>query len=238
MNKEEFINELNKLSITLTNVQIEQLDEYAKFLVEYNEHTNLTAIKNYNDILLKHFYDSMTIVKGYDFSNVKTLVDVGSGAGFPGMVIKILFPHIHVTLIDSNNKKTKFLEELAQRLNIKNYTIEHVRSEEFALNNLDKYDIVTARAVSALPVLTEICLPLVKEDGYLLALKGDVQEELTSAKDIITKLNGKLMDVIEFKLPYEDSNRSIVKIKKIGTTPNGYPRSYDRIKKALKKNTK
>lgn len=235
MNKEGLIIELKQLNIELSKKQLEQLDIYAKYLMEYNAHTNLTAIKEESEIYLKHFYDSATLVKTIDLSTINTLVDIGTGAGFPGMVIKILFPHLDVTLIDSNNKKVTFLNNLISKLQLSNVRALNVRSEEFAKSNKDKYDLVTARAVSNMRILAELCLPLVRVGGYFIPLKGNVEEELSLAEDLIIKLNGKIEDMISFNLPYENAIRNILKIKKIGPTPDGYPRLYDKMQKELKK---
>ncbi|MDE5630977.1 MAG: 16S rRNA (guanine(527)-N(7))-methyltransferase RsmG, partial [Bacilli bacterium] len=218
--------------------QICQLETYASFMLDYNEHTNLTAIKTKDEVYLKHFYDSLTIVKYIDLNNYESLVDIGTGAGFPGMVLKIAFPHLKVILIDSNNKKIKFLDELIKLLNIENIEIINARSEEYAHTHKDSYDIVTARAVTALPVLSELCLPLVKVGGYFIPLKADVSEELNVSKSIIKELNGHIESINEFSLPIEKSKRTIIKIKKENKTPDKYPRTYDKMKKALKKYSK
>lgn len=235
MNIEEFKENVKNLGINLTEEQLKMLYIYAKYLIEYNEHTNLTAIKDIEDIYLKHFYDSLTITKIADFNKYNSLVDIGTGAGFPGVVIKIFYPHLKVVLIDSNNKKVTFLNNLIKKLNLDNISAINTRSEDYAHNHLDEYDIVTARAVTTLPALVELCLPLVKVGGYFIPLKGNVSEELEISQDIIKKLNGTLENKIEFKLPYEESIRNILKIKKVNSTPNGYPRPYDKIKKSLKK---
>lgn len=238
MNKEEFKNYIEELGLKLTEEQLSQLEKYASFLLEYNEHTNLTAIREEADVYLKHFYDSLSIVNYIDFKNYETLVDIGTGAGFPGMVLKIVFPHLKVTLIDSNNKKIKFLEELTKILNIQNVETINARSEEYARSHKDSYDIVTARAVTSMPILSELCLPLVKIDGYFIPLKSDISSELPAAKDIIKELNGSIESINEFKLPIEESKRTIIKIKKIDRTPDKYPRTYDKMKKSLKKCSK
>lgn len=238
MNKEEFISETAKLGIELSEKTLNMLDIYASFLLEYNEHTNLTAIKDIEGVYLKHFYDSLTIIKCINLNEYTTLADIGTGAGFPGMVLKIIFPHLNVTLIDSNNKKIEFLKLLIDKLKLNNITILNTRSEEYALSNLEKFDIVTARAVTALPALIELCLPLVKVNGYFIPLKGNVTDELLTSNEILRTLNGIVEETQEFKLPKEDSTRTIVKIKKTDVTPKGYPRSYDKIKKSLKKYTK
>lgn len=235
MNKEQLIIELKQLNIDLSDKQIEQLEQYANYLIEYNTHTNLTAIKEKDEIYLKHFYDSATLVKAIQLSSITSLADIGTGAGFPGMVIKILYPHIKTVLIDSNNKKITFLNNLIEKLGLTGIKALNVRSEEYAKTNLDSFDLVTARAVSNMRILSELCLPLVKVGGYFIPLKGNIETELSIASDLITKLNGEISETITFKLPFENSTRNILKIKKIGPTPNGYPRTYDKMKKELKK---
>lgn len=232
MNREEFVYKLRDININISDKQLEQLEIYANFLIEYNKHTNLTRIDDTESIYLKHFYDSLTIVdiNLVDFNNIKNLIDIGTGAGFPGMVLKIVFPHINVTLLDSNNKKTKFIEELAKKLNLE-VTVINERSEEYALNNLERYDLVVSRAVANLRVLTELCLPLVKVNGLFIALKGNIEEELKEANNIINKLNGKVELINNFVLPIEESTRNNVYIRKIDKTPKGYPRMYSKIKK-------
>lgn len=235
MNKENFIIELQKLNINLTPKQISDLDYYCHFLIEYNQHTNLTAIKEENQIYLKHFYDSLTIVKGLDLSKYHNLIDIGTGAGFPGMVLKIVFPHLNITLLDSNNKKITFLQQLAEKLNLTNINFFHGRAEEFCQKNRETFEIVTARAVSNMNILAELCLPLVKKDYYFIALKGSNKEEIIDAQNAISILGGTIEKNIEFNLPIEDSGRNIVVIKKIKNTPNVYPRRYEKIiKKPLK----
>ena len=170
MNKEEFLTSLKELNIAFNDEMIEKLEKYRQELKDYNEHTNLTAIKDDEGIYLKHFYDSLTIVKAIDLNNVHNLLDIGTGAGFPGMVIKIFFPHLDVYLLDSNNKKTTFLKYLAEILDVK-VNIINKRVEEYAKDNLNTFDVVTSRAVANLRVLSELALPLVKEEGYFIALK-------------------------------------------------------------------
>ncbi len=235
MNKKNFIIELQKLNINLTPKQISDLDYYCHFLIEYNQHTNLTAIKEENQVYLKHFYDSLTIVKGLDLSKYHNLIDIGTGAGFPGMVLKIVFPHLNITLLDSNNKKITFLQQLAEKLNLTNINFFHGRAEEFCQKNRETFEIVTARAVSNMNTLAELCLPLVKKDYYFIALKGSNKKEIIDAQNAISILGGKIEKNIEFNLPIEDSGRNIVVIKKIKNTPNVYPRRYEKIiKKPLK----
>lgn len=238
MNKEEFIKQLKILNIPTEEEKLSQLEIYMDFLIEYNKHTNLTAIKTKEEIYLKHFYDSLTIVKSIDLKKYKTLADIGSGAGFPGMVLKIFYPHLHVRLIDSNNKKITFLKELIDKLKLEDIVAINIRSEEYAKKHLDEFDIVTARAVTNLTILTELCLPLVKIGGYFLPLKASLEEELPNAGDIIKILNGEIISVDEFYLPIINAQRTIVKIKKTAKTPPNYPRSFDKMKKSLKKAVK
>ena len=230
MNIEEFFNNLKDLNIIIDDDKLTKLDIYYNYLIEYNKHTNLTAITDKKDVYLKHFYDSLTIVKSIDLSTVNTLIDVGTGAGFPGMVLAIMYPNIKVTLLDSNNKRINFLNELRDKLGITNVETIHERSEIYAKTHKDVYDIVTARAVKNMKELTELCLPLVKVNGYFIPLKGNIEDELNNSKDIISKINGTIEDIITFNLPNGDS-RNIIKIKKINKCPDKYPRDYKDIVK-------
>lgn len=238
MNKEEFIKEIELLGINITDNKLEKLSIYLEFLKEYNSHTNLTAIKEDNEIYLKHFYDSLTIIKAIDLNNYNSLLDVGSGAGFPGMVLKIFYPNLEVTLIDSNNKKTKFLELLSKKLDLK-VNIVNDRVENFAKNNLNSFDIVTSRAVANLRVLAELSLPLVKKDGLFIPLKGNIDEKLEDSLETIEILNSKIMNQITFELNNNNGIRNIIVIKKNIETEEKILRGYDKIiKKPLKKNSK
>lgn len=230
MTKEEFIKEIEKLNINYTKEMLEKLDIYMNYLIEYNSHTNLTAIKTEEEIFSKHFYDSLTICKSYDLTKVSNLIDIGTGAGFPGMVIKIFFPHIEITLLDSNNKKTKFLEELAKKINLK-VTIINDRVENYSKNNLNSFDIVTSRAVANLRVLSEICLPLVKVNGMFIALKGNIEEELNEAEETIEIMNGTVINKITFNLLNNLGIRNILLIKKLKETKVESIRTYDKIVK-------
>ncbi len=235
MNKEEFIKSLDELHINYDNKMLEQLEIYKEFLKEYNTHTNLTAIKDDEGIYLKHFYDSLTIVKAVNLNNINNLLDIGTGAGFPGMVIKIFFPNINVYLLDSNNKKIKFLEELSKKLNI-DVTLINKRVEDYAKDNLNKFDIVTSRAVANLRVLSELSLPLVKKEGLFIALKGNIDKELNEALETIQILNGKIININTFNLFNNEGIRNIIVINKIDDTSIDILRSYDKIiKKPLKK---
>lgn len=230
MNITDFKEELAKLSIPITTHQMEQLQIYCDFLLEYNTHTNLTAIKTPEDVYLKHFYDSLTIIKSLDLNNKLSVLDIGSGAGFPGMVLKIFYPKLDVTLLDSNNKKTEFLLQLSLNLNL-NVNVIHNRAEEFIKNKREYYDIVVSRAVASLPILTEISLPFVKINGYFIAMKGNAEAEIKDSFNSIKTCGGEILKTNTFKLPVEESERTIIVIKKVIKTNNLYPREYNQILK-------
>lgn len=236
MNKELFIEELSKLGIPVTTDKLNKLEIYCKELLEYNKHTNLTAIKDVEGVYLKHFYDSLTIIKNIELNNQK-IIDVGSGAGFPGLVLKIFFPNLELTLLDSNNKKTKFLIYMCEKLNFSDINIVNDRIENFVKNNRYSFDIVTARAVSHLRIISELCLPLLNETGIFIPLKGDIDNELKESADTLKVLNSEIIKITEFLLPIENSKRTILSIKRKGIIDDLYPRVYDKIvKKPLKKN--
>ena len=230
MNKKEFIQEINKLGIQLTDEQLHQLDKYYQLLIEWNKVMNLTGITEEKEVYLKHFYDSLTIAKVIDLTKEKSLCDVGSGAGFPGMVLKIVFPNLKVTLVDSLNKRIKFLIEVANELNLKDIALVHARAEDFAKNNREKFDVVTARAVAPINVLLEYCLPLTKVGKYFIALKGNISQEIILLNNSLTKIGGKLINSQEFLLPIENSNRSLLVITKENPTSKKYPRHPKDIK--------
>jgi 16S rRNA (guanine527-N7)-methyltransferase len=233
MTKEELYLELEKLGITLTDKKKEQLEIYKNFLIEYNKHTNLTRIIDEKDIYLKHFYDSLTIVKYIDLSNKNTLLDIGTGAGFPGMVLKIVYPNLEVTLLDSNNKKITFLKQLSEKLNVKVNAIQ-ARSEEYIKEKREYFDVVTSRAMANLRVLLELSIPYVKVNGKFIAMKANASEELKEASNTHEKLGAKLSSIHEFELIKENSKRTIIVYDKISNTDTKYPRKYDIIiKKAI-----
>ena len=236
MNIEEFISEVKKLGIDVTEEQLKKLDIYCTFLLEYNTHTNLTAIRNREEVYLKHFYDSLTIVKSIDLTKYSTLLDIGSGAGFPGMVLKIFFPNLRVYLVDSNNKKCKFLTELKAKLNVENVEVINKRIENITPRFINKIDVVTARAVTNLPVLVELAIPLVKVDKYFIAMKGNATEELENSKYAINYLGCRLENIVEFELPKNNGKRTLISIKKQKTSELNKLRSYEKIvKKPLQK---
>lgn len=227
MNEQQFLAQLKEHGIELTNHQLEQFQKYFKILVEWNEKMNLTAITDIEGVYLKHFYDSISAAFYYDFSKVDTVCDVGAGAGFPSIPIKICFPHLHVTIVDSLNKRITFLNYLSEQLNLTNVEFVHARAEDFGQNQKyrEKFDVVTARAVARLSVLSELCLPLVKQGGQFVSLKAAAgKEELQEAKKAIETLGGALKEQFNYKLPIEESERTLFVFDKIKKTPKKYPR--------------
>lgn len=229
MNKEEFYEALKNIGITLSQQQESLFEEYYKLLVEYNEHTNITAITNLEDVYLKHFYDSSLLCKCLDFKNITNMLDIGCGAGFPGLVIKILFPNIRLTLLDSNNKKTNFCKLLIEKLSLNNVEIITSRAETFISNRREYYDLVTARAVKNLPVLNELAIPYVKENGKFIAMKSNFEDELKNGLRGITILGAKYIETINIDLPKNMGKRNFLIIEKITKTNIKYPRSYNQI---------
>lgn len=230
MFKEEFVELLKNKGIVLSEKQITQFDKYFKTLVEWNEKMNLTAITDENDVYLKHFYDSITIAFDFEF-NQQSIVDVGAGAGFPSIPLKIVYPDLKVTIVDSLTKRITFLNHLFQELDLTDCKAISIRAEDYAKDNREKCDIVMARAVAKLSILDELCLPLVKVDGYFLALKGlKAAEELDEAKKGINVLGGKVEKIVDFKLSNDDHRSNII-IKKVKSTPSKYPRMFAKIKK-------
>lgn len=209
MNKEKFIEELEKINIILTEEQIEKLDKFYKLLIEWNKKINLTRIEDEKEVYLKHFYDSLTIVKVVDLNKINTLCDVGTGAGFPGIVLKIVFPNLKITLIDSLQKRVNYLNTIIKELNLNNIEAVHVRGEEYK----GKFDLVTSRAVANIEKLVKYTMHLVSPSGIFVAMKGDIDNELT--EDIKRKLSKKyeITKIEKFLLPIEESKRSLVVMK-------------------------
>jgi len=214
-----------KINVELTENNIENFYKYMNLLIEWNNKMNLTAIIEPNDIILKHFIDCLVIDKY--IKNDSTIIDVGTGAGFPGVPLSFVNEKSNFTLMDSLNKRIKFLDEVVHITNSKNIKNIHARAEELAKNKdyREKFDFATSRAVASLNVLLEYMLPFVKVNGYCICMKGsNVKDELDNAKNALNILGGIIEDVIEFDLPDTDIGRSIVIIKKIKQTPNKYPR--------------
>lgn len=230
MNQNKFIEELNKLNINLNNIQLNQLEKYYEMIVEYNKFMNLTGITEHDQVFLKHFYDSLTIMKIIDLNKEETLCDIGTGAGFPGLVLKICFPNLKVTLLDSLNKRVEFLKDVIKELNLENIEVIHTRAEEYALNNRNRFDITTARAVAHLSTLLEYSIPMTKIGKYFIAMKANVDEELKEIDNALKQLNTTLEEKIEFDLPIENSKRTIIKLKKQQDNKK-YPRKNSEITK-------
>lgn len=228
MNKELFLEELKKLGILLTPKQEQDLDTYYKLLISYNNNVNLTAITKEEDVYLKHFYDSLTLFKGIDLKENLKICDLGTGAGFPGLVLKIVFPNLKITLVDALNKRVDFLKEVIKELKLKDIEVFHERAEDYIRNNKDKFDLITCRAVSRLNIISEICLPGVKIKGYFIPMKANIDSEIQNTK-YLEVLSSKIEKIITFNLPYENSVRNLIVIKKLGKIDNKYPRSYDKI---------
>lgn len=229
MDRELFILEAGKLNINLSDEMLNQLEKYYELLVEWNEKINLTAITDKNEVYLKHFYDSLTLCKVINLNEIDSLCDIGTGAGFPGIVLKICFPHLKLTLVDALNKRINFLKLVCEELGLTDVECIHARAEEYAIKNREKFDVVTARAVAALPVLLEYSIPLVKNSKYFIALKGT--EDINESKNALKILNCKILQEEKFLLPIEESNRTIIKVQKLGNTPGKYPRRFSEIKK-------
>lgn len=227
MNEETFLQALKEQGIELNDNQIHQFRRYFELLVEWNEKMNLTAITDLPSVYLKHFYDSISAAFFVDFSGGKTICDVGAGAGFPSIPLKICFPDLKVTIVDSLNKRISFLDHLAEELQLQDVRFVHSRAEDFGQNAAyrEQFDMVTARAVARLSVLSELCVPLVKVGGVFISMKGAAaEEELSDAKKALTLLGASLQEQFSFTLPLEESERNIFVFVKEGKTPKKYPR--------------
>lgn len=231
MNKQEFFEELKKLGINLTNDQIDKLARFYQLLVTWNEKINLTTIIKEEEVYLKHFYDSLTLIKVVDLRQPLTVLDVGTGAGFPGIVLKIVFPNLKITLLDSLTKRINYLNEIIKELDLHDIETVCSRCEEYTKINREKYDLVVARAVSHLKILSEMIIPTVKVNGYFIAMKANLNDELEKTIPMLKKLNSELKEIKEFSLPIENSKRTLVVIKKNAKTTLLYPRKYSEIKK-------
>ena len=229
MNQNEFLEELKKIDIFPTKLQLEQLEKYYNLLIEYNKVMNLTGITEKKDVYLKHYYDSLTIVKVINLKDNITLCDIGTGAGFPGLVLKIIFPNLKITLVDCLNKRIKFLNTVINELGLKDIETVHSRIEDYGKINREKFDIVTARAVAPLNILLEYSIPIVKNNAYFIPLKGNLLNE-PNFESALKKLNCTIEKQEKFVLPIENSNRMILLIKKNKITKKIFPRNNIEIK--------
>lgn len=233
--KQQLIEGAKVLNVELTDKQADQLMRYKELLVEWNEKMNLTAITEDMEVITKHFLDCLTVQSSIDLAQVKSLVDVGTGAGFPGLVLKIAFPNVHITLIDSLNKRLKFLQHVIDELGLTGIECVHGRAEDLGKNKAyrEQFEVCASRAVANLAVLSEYTLPFVKKGGYLIALKGQkLDEELAEGEKAITILGGTIDKLVDVAVPYTDLNHRIAKIKKVKETPKKYPRKAGEPTKA------
>lgn len=227
MDDRRFDQELETLGIRLTDVQKRQFDRYYELLIEWNRVMNLTGITEYDEVNLKHFTDSLTIVRVKEMKNISTLIDVGTGAGFPGLPIKIAFPHIKVTLLDSLNKRIKFLDQIVEELGLDDVVTLHGRAEDYAKKDeyREKFDLCASRAVANLSTLSEYCLPFIKKGGCFVSYKSaDSDEEIKMSGKALDILGGKIEKIDKFMLPGSDMGRALVMIEKVKNTPRKYPR--------------
>ncbi|WP_068778610.1 16S rRNA (guanine(527)-N(7))-methyltransferase RsmG [Paenibacillus sp. GM2] len=225
--QDDFQKLLNQHQVELSAEQLHQFEIYYRELVTWNEKMNLTGITEREQVYVKHFYDSITLSFYMDMNRISTMADIGSGAGFPGIPLKICYPHLKLTIIDSLNKRIQFLQNVVDQLGLRDVQLIHGRAEDIARKEQyrDSYDLVSARAVARMAVLNEFCLPFVKTGGIFAAMKGlDPQEELKEAARSLTELKSKLSATYHFELPMENSERHIILINKTASTPKKYPR--------------
>lgn len=223
----QFKKDLSSLGVSLTEEQIEQFLVYYEMLAEWNQFMNLTSITAYEDVMKKHFVDSLSLVKAYDPSHPVSVIDVGTGAGFPGLALKIAFPGIKITLLDSLNKRIQFLDAVSERLGLSDVETVHGRAEDFAKPGKfrESFDLCVSRAVANLSTLSEYCLPFVKVGGKFISYKSEkLTEEAGAAEKAIALLGGKVMGQTEFQLPDSDIYRCLFSIEKVSPTPKKYPR--------------
>lgn len=227
MNNEILLNEFN-----LSEEQLQQFYTYYNLLITENEKINLTSITEIEDVYIKHFYDSLLLTKEANLETIKNLIDIGTGAGFPGIPIKIMYPKLSVTLVEPTTKRCVFLQKVIDSLQLTDVKIINDRAENYISNQRETFDLATARAVSALNILSEIVIPFVKKDGIFIAMKGsNYQEEVENANKAIKTLGGKIDKISHHELPKNKGTRVFLTIKKVKNTPTIYPRQYAKIKK-------
>ncbi|SDB34896.1 16S rRNA (guanine(527)-N(7))-methyltransferase RsmG [Eubacterium oxidoreducens] len=228
MNKKELLDEsLKKIKIEASDEQLDQLLDYYDFLIKTNETLNLTRITEFEDVVMKHFVDSCAIGQYVDLHRSLSIIDIGTGAGFPGIPLKIIYPELSVTLADSLNKRIRFLEEVIQLLSLENIRTIHSRAEDLGKNCdfREKFDLCVSRAVANLSTLSELAIPLVKVGGNFISYKsGEIDQELKDAEFAVGELSGRIKDVLYFQLPGDEISRSFVMIEKVRKTKKKYPR--------------
>ena len=226
-NTDQFVYDLSEFGLILKDKQIHQFIKYYEMLIEWNYVMNLTAITEYDDVMKKHFVDSLSLIKAYDVKSQVKVIDIGTGAGFPGLALKIAYPSLQVTLLDSLNKRIQFLDAVIEELQLTGVKTIHGRAEDYAKPNTlrEQYDLCVSRAVANLSTLSEYCLPFVREGGYFISYKSEkINEEAQKADNAIRMLGGKIDKQIEFYLPNSDIYRNLFIIRKVRKTPSKYPR--------------
>ena len=235
MNKELFLEELKKISIVISKDSLSLFEKYKNLLQEYNKKFNLTSIITDDEIYLKHFYDSLFLMTTKEFKASKIILDIGVGAGFPSIPLAILNNEKEFTLVESNGKKTNFLNKVKEELNLKNITIVNTRAEDFVKENREKYDLATSRAVAHLKVLSELEIPSLKVNGFFMPMKSSIEEEIKESEKILNTLESKIEEKLNYTLPIENSKRTILIIRKNNITNQKYPREYNKIINELKR---
>jgi len=221
-----FSDSLKELNIELTEAQLSMFEIYYTFLLEYNQITNLTRITDHEEVFYKHFYDSLALAAAIDMHEVTSLCDMGAGAGFPSLPLKIIYPHLEITIVDALNKRIKFLEQLVIKLNMENVKLIHDRIETYAIKHLDAFDIVTARALGSLSMITEMGIPMTKKSGKLVAYKAiQYEEEVKESKNAFLILGSEIESIKHYNLPNEFGSRVLILVKK-NKSVQGYPRSF------------
>ena len=213
MNREEFLTAVKELGICITDKQLEQLNEYYKALVEWNKKINLTSITEEKDVYLKHFYDSLTLFKEYDLTKDISLCDVGTGAGFPGVVLKIVFPNLKITLVDSLQKRLKFLDYVIKLLDLKDVKLVHERMEDYSKHNEERFDIITSRAVAKTKILVEISFKALKTSGHLILMKSSFEEELNTTKPMLAIFSTLLSQSKDFEHPVKNKHKTTIIVR-------------------------